>query len=285
MKHSLLCAAFVLLTSCATVKDNLVLQQMQEQDQNDRRRNDASVGIHDAAHQRQVRRLLATKRVRTGNDCLNAAVILQHADSASDFLQAHELAKKAVRRLPQSKEAKTLVAQSWDRYQRRLGKPQWYGTQRVERDGREYLQLLDSTKVTEDSRRAYFVSTLAEKLAYFNTRTGTHANSIFAYVLTNEQQRQLERQASGMELIGSYADLFRGVTYPVAASQAQVTGFVVVEATVEPAGTVSRAEVVKGLGYGCDEEATRLIRSAKYRNPTGEAQEIRVKVPFGPPTP
>jgi hypothetical protein len=38
--------------------------------------------------------------------------------------------------------------------------------------------------------------------------------------------------------------------------------------------------VIKGLGYGCDEEAVRVIKATNYRNSTGEEAELRMKIAF-----
>jgi TonB family protein len=276
-------ALSALASGCATSRTNACLQQMAEQDQYDRLHNVPDEGSHDAAHQVQVRKLLAGQQLRTGRDYYNAALILQHGDSASDYLKANELAKKALELNPHDRPAKTLIAQSWDRYLRRLGQPQWYGTQRFARDGREYMQWVDTTKVTEDERRAYFVSTLAEKLAYFNKQANRHETSLRAYTLTNEQQRSLELRRTGVEMIGSNDELFRQVSYPTEASQHRISGKVLVQATVAPSGAISHTSVVRGLGYGCDEEAVRVVKTARFSNPTGEEQEIRLAVPFAPP--
>lgn len=271
-----------LATSCATTGGNTALQQMADQDQYDRLHDVPDEGRHDAAHQQQVRQLLAAQQLRTGRDYFNAAIILQHADSASDYLQAHKLAKKAAELTPRNRDATVLAAQSWDRYQRSQGQPQWYGTQHYVRDGREYLQLLDTTRVTDAERRAHFVSTLAEKLTYFNKKANHHETSLRAYMLTNDQQRSLEQRHSGVELLGSYEDLFGQVQYPAEARQHAITGKVLLQATVAPDGTVSHTSVVQGLGYGCDEEAVRVMKTARFRNESGEQQEIRIAVPFGP---
>jgi TonB family protein len=272
-----------LASGCAASRTNTDLQQMADQDQYDRVHNAPDEGRHDAAHQLAVHKLLASQQLRTGRDYYNAAIIMQHGDSVSDYLKANELAKKALALNPKDRAAKTLIAQSWDRYLRHLGQPQWYGTQRFARDGREYLQLLDTTRVTEDERRAYFVGTLAEKLAYFNKQNNRHETSLRAYTLTNEQQRSLEQRPTEVEMMGSNEELFRQVRYPAEASQHGISGKVLVQATVAPDGSISRTSVVRGLGYGCDEEAARVVKTARFRNPTGAEQEIRMMVPFTPP--
>lgn len=272
-----------LASSCVASRTNSDLQQMAEQDQYDRLHNVPDEGSHDVAHRLAVQRLLASRQLRTSRDYYNAALILQHGDSASEYLQANELAKKSLALNPRNHATRTLIAQSWDRYLRRLGQPQWYGTQRYARDGHEYMQPIDTTRVTEAERRAYFVSTLAEKLAYFNKQANRHETSLRAYTLTNEQQRSLEQRHTEVEMIGSNAELFRQVRYPTEASQHGISGKVLVQAIVAPDGSISHTSVVRGLGYGCDEEAARVVKTARFSNPTGAEQEIRMLVPFAPP--
>ena len=274
-----------LLAGCATVKNDANLQALADQDQYDRTHNVAATNSHDVAHQLALRQLIAGGKLRTGQDYFNAAIVLQHADSAQNYKQANEFAKKAVALNPQNKDAKTLVAQSWDRYQRSLGQPQWYGTQRLKIDGREYLQPIDTTHVTDAERAALFVYTLPQELAYFNKLYNKHETSVLKYVLTDAQHDALQEARPSVELLGSYDDLFRQVKYPAQAAAKGIKGTVLVEATIDERGQVSRADVVRGLGYGCDEEATRLLKSAKYSNPTGAPHDVRVPVPFGPPTP
>lgn len=63
---------------------------------------------------------------------------------------------------------------------------------------------------------------------------------------------------------GGYGGYFKylasAVSMPEAAKRAKVTGQVQVEFQVNPNGTLSDFRVVKGLGYGCDEEAVRAIQ-------------------------
>ena len=278
----LLCA--LMESGCAAVKDNVALQQMANQDQYDRINNVANVTSHDAEHQRQLRRMVAARQVRTGNDYFNAALVFQHADSVDDHRLASDFAKKAAAKLPNNKAAQTLVAQAWDRYQRFLGLPQWYGTQRMNIGGREYLQPIDTTQATDAARQALFVYTLPQELAYFNKVYGKQETSVLKYVLTDAEQRRLEGNLkNGFELVGSFEELCAKAKYPAQAAEKGIAGFVLVEALVDEQGTVQRADVVQGLGHGCDEEAVRLMKSAKFVNTTGEPREIRMRFPFGKP--
>jgi TonB family protein len=61
-------------------------------------------------------------------------------------------------------------------------------------------------------------------------------------------------------------------------------GDVKVQLVVQPDGTVGEAFVVRGLGAGLNEEALRVVRQARFTNPSGEAAEIRLTIPFRLPS-
>lgn len=56
--------------------------------------------------------------------------------------------------------------------------------------------------------------------------------------------------------------------YPEAAIENNVEGKVTIQFTIDPTGTLTDFRVVRGLGYGCDEEVIRLIRNGPQWNPT-----------------
>lgn len=76
--------------------------------------------------------------------------------------------------------------------------------------------------------------------------------------------------------------------YPLAAFEAGVTGKVFVEFTVTKLGEINDAKVVKGLGYGCDEEALAAVVSTSGNwNPAfqnGKPIDFKqtVAIPFHP---
>ncbi|HNT51430.1 MAG TPA: energy transducer TonB, partial [Cyclobacteriaceae bacterium] len=68
-----------------------------------------------------------------------------------------------------------------------------------------------------------------------------------------------------------------------------VKGRVTVSFTVHTDGAVNEFNVLKGLGFGCDEEVVRLVKDGPKWSPTtqdGEPveSEVRVRVKFAPPT-
>ncbi|WP_323134433.1 TonB family protein [Tellurirhabdus rosea] len=59
----------------------------------------------------------------------------------------------------------------------------------------------------------------------------------------------------------------RNVRYPTRARQANVTGIVMVEFVVSEAGRVQDVKVMKGIGFGCDAEATRVVSEMNQLSP------------------
>jgi TonB family protein len=89
------------------------------------------------------------------------------------------------------------------------------------------------------------------------------------------------------EPVGGRADfkdyLSRSLKYPAAAVENKVEGRVTVRFTVEPDGQLTGFEVVKGIGYGCDEELIRLIRQGPSWKPSAQGERAvrdQVKVRY-----
>lgn len=61
--------------------------------------------------------------------------------------------------------------------------------------------------------------------------------------------------------------------YPEVALENKVEGKVTVQFTIEPTGSLTDFRVVRGLGYGCDEEVIRLIRNGPQWKPTKRNDE------------
>ena len=70
--------------------------------------------------------------------------------------------------------------------------------------------------------------------------------------------------------------------YPKDAMESGIEGRVFVIIIVEPNGSISNAKIIRGLGYGCDEEAIRVIESMPNWKPgrkNGEAVRVNMAVP------
>ncbi|MEL7222625.1 MAG: energy transducer TonB, partial [Bacteroidota bacterium] len=53
--------------------------------------------------------------------------------------------------------------------------------------------------------------------------------------------------------------VYKNLVYPDSARQASIEGTVVVQFIIEKDGSVSSEKIVHSLGYGCDEEALRIV--------------------------
>jgi TonB family protein len=85
-------------------------------------------------------------------------------------------------------------------------------------------------------------------------------------------QRALAKPANGERHYQKY--LKQNLRIPEAARQANIEGIVVVEFDLDRTGTPVNLRVVQSLGYGCDEEAIRLIRDG----PKWETSEAQVLI-------
>ncbi|KUG06277.1 energy transducer TonB [Solirubrum puertoriconensis] len=77
--------------------------------------------------------------------------------------------------------------------------------------------------------------------------------------------------------------LQRNLRYPSQALGSQVEGKVFVAFTVNTAGDITDVEVIKGLGYGTDEEAARVIRTMprwQAGKQNGRAVSVRYTLPI-----
>lgn len=79
-----------------------------------------------------------------------------------------------------------------------------------------------------------------------------------------------------------YKTVSKNLKYPRQAIRAGVEGRVFVQFTVRKDGTVTHITLLKGIGYGCDEEAVRVMAIPKW-NPgkqRGKAVNVRMVQPL-----
>lgn len=84
----------------------------------------------------------------------------------------------------------------------------------------------------------------------------------------------------GEEALFEY--LRKNLNYPIIAKRANISGTVHVEFVVNRKGNISDVKILKGLGYGCDEETIRVIKSMPTWSP-GENQGHKVSVSYNIP--
>lgn len=61
--------------------------------------------------------------------------------------------------------------------------------------------------------------------------------------------------------------LKENLKYPEIAKSEGIEGKVYLKYTIDHKGTVTEAQVTKGIGFGCDEEALRIIKMLKFEVP------------------
>ncbi len=70
----------------------------------------------------------------------------------------------------------------------------------------------------------------------------------------------------------------RNLRYPYAAQEAGVQGKVYVSFVVERDGSISDVKIARGIGFGCDDEAVRVIKkSPKWKAGKQNKQNVRVR--------
>jgi periplasmic protein TonB len=79
------------------------------------------------------------------------------------------------------------------------------------------------------------------------------------------------------ELIGGLAALQADVRYPERALRANIEGRVIVQFIVNERGEVENPQVIRGIGGGCDEEAIRVVKQAKFKPGMQRGRPVRVQ--------
>lgn len=139
----------------------------------------------------------------------------------------------------------------------------------------------------DDSRRTFAIIEYNNQTEAIADQTATH-DDVFTIVEETAQPK------GGMDEFYKY--IASNSKYPEEAKKKGISGRVFVEFIVEKDGTLSNLKVLKGIGYGCDEEAVRVLSSAPAWMPArqrGEAVRQKMVLPMvfnsdvstGPATP
>jgi periplasmic protein TonB len=83
------------------------------------------------------------------------------------------------------------------------------------------------------------------------------------------------------EFAGGQAEMYRylgeNIKYPAAAQRANISGRVFVKFVVEDDGSIGDVVVMKGIGFGCDEEAIRVVKSMpRWKPGVQNGKNVRV---------
>ncbi|MFZ2322732.1 MAG: energy transducer TonB [Ignavibacteriaceae bacterium] len=80
------------------------------------------------------------------------------------------------------------------------------------------------------------------------------------------------------EIIGGLDSLQINLQYPAESLNNKIEGKVYVLAFIDTIGNVSDVEIIKGIGYGCDEEALHVVRNAKFTPATTKGKKVKCPV-------
>lgn len=157
--------------------DNLQLEELFQQDQEDRQKiydtpeTLAQLRDRDRLRRKRVYAMIELGEVQTKNDVYHAAVILHHSGQMEDFLIAHRFASLAA--AMGHKTARWLMAATLDRHLMSLGQPQVYGTQfEFDALARQYeLKLPIEDPMTLGFEKKFLgIPSIQERLAELNRR-------------------------------------------------------------------------------------------------------------------
>lgn len=78
-------------------------------------------------------------------------------------------------------------------------------------------------------------------------------------------------------LIGGIAGVQKRIVYPELALKVGIEGRVVVQFVVDREGRVVNPVVMRGIGGGCDEEAIRAVKTAKFQPGMQRGRPVSVR--------
>lgn len=80
------------------------------------------------------------------------------------------------------------------------------------------------------------------------------------------------------QIIGGLDSLEMKINYPLNAYRNKIEGKVYILAMIDTLGNPLSAEIIKGIGYGCNEEAIRLIMLAKFTPAIDNGKKIKCQI-------
>lgn len=79
------------------------------------------------------------------------------------------------------------------------------------------------------------------------------------------------------EMIGGISTLYQNLRYPDKALKNNVEGKVTLQFVINEKGEVTDPVVLRGIGYGCDEEALRVIRQVEFTPGLQRGRPVKVR--------
>jgi protein TonB len=112
------------------------------------------------------------------------------------------------------------------------------------------LSLICMLHAQEPSKAPGKITTIPDKITPADS---TGDDEVFLVV---ENQPEFP---GGLDSLMSY--LYKNTHYPEAASKAHIKRTVYMAFIVETDGSISTVKIARGIGYGCDEEAVRVVQA------------------------
>jgi TonB family protein len=98
------------------------------------------------------------------------------------------------------------------------------------------------------------------------------------YVMQKKRFLKLPEYPGGKEELRKYVN--ENLKYPEEALKKKIEGFVLLTAQIDDNGEVLSVSVDKGIGYGCDEEAIRLIEGLHFGGVKNRGMRLTTKKKF-----
>lgn len=93
----------------------------------------------------------------------------------------------------------------------------------------------------------------------------------------NEEMFALKVDSSP-EPVGGMSAIARNVVYPEVAKKAGIQGKVFLKAFIDENGNVLKADVIKGIGAGCDEAAINAVMKTKFKPGIQNGKPVKVQL-------
>ena len=170
LQYIIIATAFAGITDVSCAASNDSVRALYETDQSERKAQQpdfARMNKNDQDRRARVLKLLQASQLKTAEDYYHAAMIYQHGASLADIRLAYSLINIAVTLQADQLRYQRMRALAWDRMMLQLNRPQWYGSQSINKPGSQLLQLyeVDETAVSDEERKALGLPALAEAKA------------------------------------------------------------------------------------------------------------------------
>jgi len=79
-------------------------------------------------------------------------------------------------------------------------------------------------------------------------------------------------------IIGGMTAILKKLTYPEAAKKKKLEGKVLIKIYVHENGSIDATNIIKGIGYGCDEAAEKAVRECKFSPAKKDGKNVKAQV-------